>query len=153
MRVKEESKKAGLKLNVKNPKSIMVSVPITSWQREGAEKQKQKPYFHYLQNHCGCDCSHEVKRRLVFGKKTHDKPRQCIKQKRHHLPTKVCLFKVVFPVVMYGCASWIIKKTQCQSIHTFELWFWRRFLRVPWNTRRSNQWILKESTLNTHWKD
>ena len=91
------------------------------------------------------NCSHEIKRRLAPWKKSYDKPRLHIKKQRHYLPTKVHLVKgMVFPVVMYGCASWTIKKAECWRIDAFELWCWRGLLRVPWTARRSNQSILKE---------
>ena len=90
------------------------------------------------------DCSHEIKRSLLLGKKSYDKPRQHIKKQRQYFATKVCLVKaMVFPVVMYGCESWTIKKAERQRIYAFELWCWRRLLRVPWTARRSNQSILK----------
>ena len=91
------------------------------------------------------DCSHEIKRYLLLGKKSYDQPRQHSKSRDITLPTKVCLVKaMVFPVVMYGCESWTRKKAECQRINAFELWCWRRLLRVPWTTRRSNQSILNE---------
>ena len=92
----------------------------------------------------GGDCSHEIKRCLPLGRKAMTNLDSILKS-RHYLPTKVCLVKaMVFPVVMYGCESWIIKKAECRSIDAFELWCWRRLLRVPWTARRSNQSILKE---------
>ena len=98
------------------------------------------------------DCSHEIKRLLLLG--SYDQPRQHIKKQRHYFVNKVCLVKaMVFPVVMYGCESWTIKKAESQRIDAFELWFWRRLLRVPWTARRSNQSILKEISPNIHWKD
>ena len=91
---------------------------------------------------------------LAAWKKSYDQPRQHIKKQRHYFTNKVCLVKAtVFPVVMYGCESWTIKMAECWRIDAFELWYWRRLLRVPWTARRSNQSILKEITLNTHWKD
>ena len=99
------------------------------------------------------DCSHESKT-LAPWKKSSDQPRQHIKKQRHDFAIKVHLVKAtVFPVVMYGCKSWTIKKAEHQRIDAFELWCWRRLLRVPWTARRSNQSILKESVLNIHWKD
>ena len=98
-------------------------------------------------------CSHEIKA-LAPWKKRYDKPRQCIKKQRHHFAYKGHIVKAtVFPVVMYGCEKWTIKEAQHQRIDDFELWCWRRLLRIPWTARRSNQSILKESTLNIHWKD
>ena len=91
------------------------------------------------------DCSHEIKRRLFLGRKAYDQPRQHIKKQRHTLPTKVRLVKaMVFPVVMYGCECWTINKAEHWRIDAFELWCWRRLLRVPWTARRSNQSVLKE---------
>ena len=91
------------------------------------------------------DCSHEIKRPLLLGRKAMTNLDSVLKSREITLPTKVCLVKaMVFPVVMYGCESWTIKKTECQRIDAFELWCWRRFLRVPWTARRSNQSILKE---------
>ena len=91
------------------------------------------------------NCSHEIKRHLLLRRKVIDQPREHIKKKRNHFADKGHLVKaMVFPVVMYGCESWTIKKAECQRIHTFELWCWRRLLRVPWTSRRSNQSILKE---------
>ena len=88
---------------------------------------------------------HEIKRRLILGKKSYDQPRQILKSRDISLPTKLCLVKaMVFPVVVYGCQSWNIKKAECRRINAFELWCWRRFLRVPWTARRSNWSILKE---------
>ena len=91
------------------------------------------------------DCSHEIKRHLLLGRKVMTKPRQHIQKQKHYLPTKVRLIKaMVFPVVMYGCESWTVKKAERRRIDAFELWCWRRLLRVPWTERRSNQSILKE---------
>ena len=91
------------------------------------------------------DCSHEIKRRLLLGRKVMTNLDNILKSRDVTLPTKVRLVKaVVFPVVMYGCESWTIKKAECQKIDAFELWCWRRLLRVPWTARRSNQSILKE---------
>ena len=102
-------------------------------------------YFFGLQNHCRCDCSHEIKRRLLLGRKVMTKLDSILKSRDISLSTKVRLVKaMVFPVVMYGCESWTIKKAEHQRIDAFELWCWRRLLRVPWTTRRSNQSILKE---------
>ena len=91
------------------------------------------------------DCSHEIKRHLLFGRKAMTKPDSILKSRNITLPTKVCLVKAMaFPLVMYGCESWTIKKAECQRIDSFELWYWRRLLRVPWTARRPNQSILKE---------
>ena len=100
------------------------------------------------------DCSHEIKRCLLLGRKVMVNLDNILKSKDVTLPTKVHLVKVmVFPVVMYGCESWTIKEAECQKIDAFELWCWRRLLRVPWTARRSNQSILKEISLGVHWKD
>ena len=142
MKVKEESKKVGLKLNIQKNK-IMASGPITSWQID--EETVTDFIFLGSKSTADGDCSHEIKRCLLLGKKSYDKPRQHIKSKDITLPTKVCLAKaMVLPVVMYGCESWTIKKAECQIIDVFELWCWRRLLRMHWTARRSNQSILKE---------
>ena len=100
------------------------------------------------------DCSHEIKRCLLLGRKAMASLDSILKSRDITLPTNVCLIKaIVFPVVMYGCESWTIKKPECQRNDTFELWFWRRLLRVPWTLRRSKQSILKEISMNIHWKD
>ena len=142
MKVKEKSEKAGLKLNIEKNFKIMSSGPITSWQINGETMD-----FIFLGSKITADgdCSHEIKRHLLLGRKSNDKPRQHIKKQRHYLSTKVNLVKaVVYPVVMYGCESWAIKKVECQRIDAFYLWCWRRLLRVPWTAKRSNQSILKE---------
>ena len=106
---------------------------------------KQWVCFEGLQNHCNGDCSHEIKRCLLIGRKVMTNPDSILKNRDITLPTKVHLVKdMVFPVIMYGCESWTIKKTECWRIDAFELWCWRRLLRVPWTARRSNQSILKE---------
>ena len=98
-----------------------------------------------MQNHCRCDCSHEIKRRLLFGRKVMTNLDSILKSRDITLPTKVRLVKaMVFPLVMYGCESWTVKKAEWQRIDAFELWCWRRLLRIPWTARRSNQSILKE---------
>ena len=100
------------------------------------------------------DCSHEIKRRLLLGRKVMTKLDSILKSRDITLSTKVCLVKaMVFPVVTYGCESWTIKKAECWRIDAFELWYWRRLLRVPWTARRSNKSILKETVLGVHWKD
>jgi len=100
------------------------------------------------------DYSHEIKRCLLLGRKALTTLDNILKRGDITLPTKICLFKaMVFPLVMYGCKSWTIKKAECQRIDAFELWCWRRLLRVPWTARRSNQSILKKSVLIVHWKD
>ena len=100
------------------------------------------------------DCSHEIKRHLLLGRKVMTNLDSILKSRDITLPTKVRLVKaMVFSVVMYGCESWTIKKAECQKIDAFELWFWRRLLRVPWTARRSKQSILKEISMGVHWKD
>ena len=142
MKVKEESEKVGLKLNIQKTK-IMASGPITSWQIDGETVAD----FIFLGSKITADgdCSHEIKRRLLLGRKVMTNLDSILKSRDITLPTKVHLVKaMVFPVVMYGCDSWTIKKAECQRIDVFELWCWRRLLRVPWTARRSNQSILKE---------
>ena len=141
MKVKEESEKAGLKLNIQKIK-IMVSGPITSWQIDG----KTVAEFIFLDSKISGDgdCSHEIKRHLFLGRKAMTNLDSILKRRDMTLPTKVHLVKdMIFPVVMYGCESWTIKKAE-RRIDAFELWCWRRLLRVPWTARRSNQSILKE---------
>ena len=145
MKVKEESVKAGLKLNIKNTK-ITASSPITSWQIGGG---KMEPVTDFILGgskiSADGDCSHEIKRCFLLGRKTMTNLDSILKSRDITLPTKVHIVKgTVFPVVRYGCESWTIKKAECQRIDAFELWSWRRFLRVPWTARRSNQSILKE---------
>ena len=126
--------------------SIMASSPITSWQIEG-EKVEAVTDLLFLGSKITVDgdWSHEIKRRVLLGKKAMTNLDSILKSKDITLPTNVCLVKaMVFPVVMYGCESWIIKKAECQRIDTFELWCWIRLQRVPWTARRSNQLILKE---------
>ena len=145
MKVNEKSEKAGLKLNIKKMK-IMVSGPITSWQIDG-ETVETVTDFIFLGSNITADgdFSHEIKRRLLLERKVMTNLDSILKTRDICLPTKVHLVKaMVFPVVMYGCESWTIKKAECQRIDAFELWCWRRFLRVPWTARRSNQSILKE---------
>ena len=145
MRVKEESEKVGLKLNIQQTK-IMASGPITSWQIDGETMGKVR-YFIFLGSKitADCDSSHEIKRHLFFGRKAMTNLDSILKSRDITLPTKVRLVKaMVFPVVMYGCESWTIKKAEHRKINAFELLCWRRLLRVPWTARRSNQSILKE---------
>ena len=142
MKVKEESEKVGLKLNIQKTK-IMASGPITSWQIDG---ETVADYI-FLSSKITADgkCSHEIKRCLLFGRKVMTNLDSILKSRDIALPTNVHLVKaMVFPVVMYGCESWTIKKAEHQRIDAFELWCWRRFLRVPWTARRSNQSILEE---------
>ena len=137
-------KKTGLKLNIQKIK-IMASCLITSWQTEG-EKVEAVTDFIFLGSQITADgdCSHEIKRHLLLGRKAMTNPDSILKSRDITLPTKVHLVKaMVLPVVMYGCESWTILKAQRRRIDAFELWCWRRLLRVPW-TARSNQSILKE---------
>ena len=142
MKVKEESEKVkNLKLNIQKTK-IMASGPITSWQIDG--ETVADFYFLGLQNHCSGDCSHEIKRCLLLRRKVMTNLDTILKSRDIILSTKVSLVKaVVFPVAMYGCESWTVKKAESRRIDAFELWCWRRLLRVPWTARRSNQSILK----------
>ena len=150
MKVKEESEKVGLKFNIQKTK-IMASSPITSWEIDwetvtdfilGGSKITADGDF-----------SHEIKRRSLLGRKVMTNLDSIFKSRDITLPTKVHLVKAVFPVVMYGCESWTVKKAECQRIDAFELWCWRRLLRVPWTARRSNQSILRRSTLGVLWKE
>ena len=142
MKVKEESEKVGLKLNFQRTK-IMASDPITSWQIDG---ETVKDFiFGSSKTTADGDCSHEIKRHLVLGRKALTNLDIILKSRDITLPTKIRLVKAtVFAVVMYGCESWTIKKAECRSIDDFELWCWRRLLRVRWTARRSSQSILRE---------
>ena len=137
--------KSGLKLNIQKTK-IMASGPITSWQIDGETEETVTDFIlGGSKITADDDCSHEIKRRLFLGKKVMTKLDSILKIRDVTLPTKVRLVKaMVFPVVMYGCESWTIKKAECPRIDAFQLWCWRRLLRVPWTARRSNQSILKE---------
>ena len=141
MKMKEESEKVGLKLGIQKTK-IMASGPITSWQIDG---ETVRDYFLYSKITADGDCSHEIKRCLLLGRKGMTNLDSILKSRGITLSTKVHLVTaMVFPVVMYGCEIWTIKKAECQRIDAFELWCWRRLLRVPWTARRSNQSILKK---------
>ena len=145
MKVKEESEKAGLKLNIQKTK-IRASGPITSWQTDGKTMETVR-YLIFLGSKITIDGdnSHEIKRRLLLGRKAMPNLDSILKSRDITLPTKVHLVKaIVFLVVMYGCESWTMKKAECRRIVAFELWCWRRLLRVPWTARISNQSILKE---------
>ena len=145
MKVKEESEKVGLKLNIQKTK-IMASGPITSWEIDG-ETVETVADFIFLASKITADgdCSHEIKRHLLLGRKVMTNLDSVLKSRDITLSTNVRLVKaMVFPVVMYGCERWTVKKAECQRIDGFELWCWRIFLRVPWSARRSNQSILKE---------
>ena len=145
MKVKEESEKVGLKLNIQKPK-IMASSPITSQQIDGETMERVRDFiFMGSKITADSDCSNEIKRCLLLGRKALTNLDSILKSREITLPTKVHLVKaMVFPVVMYGSESWTIKKAECETIDAFELWCWRRLLRVPWTARRSNQSILKE---------
>ena len=139
MKVKEESEKVGLKLNIQETK-IMASSPITSWHIDG-ETVETVSDFIFLGSKITADgdCSHEIKRRLLLGRKVMTNLDSISKSRDIALLTNVRLVKaMVFPVVMYGCESWTIKKAERQRIDDFELWCWRRLLRVPWTARRSS---------------
>ena len=145
MKVKEESEKVGSKLNIEKTK-IMASGPITSWQIDGETVETVSDFiFRGSKITADGDCSHEIKRRLLLGRKVMTNLDSIFKSRDITLPTKVCLVKaMVFPVVTYGCESWTMKKAECRRTDAFELWCWRRLLRVSWTARRSNQSILKE---------
>ena len=145
MKVKEESEKVGLKLNIQKTK-IMASGPITSWQIDGETVETVSDFIlGGSKITADVDSSHEIKRRLLLGRKVMTNLDSIFKSRDITLPTKVRLDKaMVFPMVMYGCESWTVKKAERRRIGAFELWCWRRLLRVPWTTRRSNQSILKE---------
>ena len=144
MKVKEESEKVGLKLTIQKTK-IMASGPITSWNIDGETVETVSEFiFLGFKITADGDCSQEIKRRLLLGRKVMTNLDSIFKSDIT-LPTKVHLVKaMVYPVVMYGCESWTVKKAECRRINAFELWCWRRLLRVPWTARRSNQSILKE---------
>ena len=145
MKVKEESEKVGLKLSIQKAK-IMASGPITSWQIDG-ETVKIVADFIFLSSKITADgdCSHEIKRRLLLGRKVMTNLDSILKSRDITLSTNVHMVKaMVFPVVMCGCESWTVKKAEHQRTDAFELWCWRRLLRVPWTARRSSQSILKE---------
>ena len=145
MKVKEESEKVGLKLNIQKT-NIMASGPITSWEIDGETVETVSDFiFGGSKITADGDCSNEIKRHLLLGRKAMINLDSIFKRRDITLPTKIHLVKVmVFPVVMYGCESWTTKKAECQRIGAFELWCWRRLLRVPWTARRSNQSILEE---------
>ena len=141
-KVKEENEKVGLKLNIQKTK-IMASSPITSWQMDG--ETVSDFILGGSKITADGDCSHEIQRHLLLGRKVMINLDSILKSRHITLPTKVPLVKAMaFPVVMYGCESWTIKKAECRRIDAFELWCWRRLLRVPWTARRSNQSFLKE---------
>ena len=145
MKVKVESEKVGLKLSIQKTK-IMASGPITSWQIDGETVETVSDFIlGGSKITADDDCSREIKRHLLLGRKVMTNLDSIFKSRDITLPTKVHLVKtMVFPVVMYGCESWTIKKAECRRTDAFELCCWRRLLRVPWTARRSNQSILKE---------
>ena len=143
MKVKEESEKVGLKLNIQKTK-IMASGPITSWEIDGETMDIVSDFIFWGSKiTADGDCSHKIKIPLLLGKKVMSNLDSIFKNRDITLPTKVHLVKtMVFPVAVYGCESWTGKKAERQRIDAFELWCWRRLLRVPWTARRSNQSIL-----------
>ena len=145
MKVKEESEKFGLKLHIQKTK-IMASGPITSWQIDGETMETVRDFISLDPKiTADGDCSHEIKRSLPLGRKTITKLNSILKSRDITLLTNILIVKaMVFPVVMYGCESWNIKQAEHPRIDAFELWYWRRLLRVPWTAKRSNQSILKE---------
>ena len=143
--MKEKSEKVGLKLNIQKAKTMAYG-SITSWQIDG-ETMETVTDFIFLCSKITADgdCSHDIKRRLLLGRKVMTNLDSTLKSRDITLPTKGHLVKaMVFPVVIYGCKSWTINKAEHRRIDDFELWCWRRLLRVPWTARRSNQYILKE---------
>ena len=153
MKVKVESEKVGLKLNIQKTK-IMASGPITSWQIDGVTVETMRDFILGGSKITeDGDCSHEIKRCLLLGRKAMTNLDSILKSRDVTLPTKVHLVKaMVFLVVMCGCESWTVKKVEQQRIDSFELWCWRRLLRVPWTARRANQSI-RRSVLGVYWKD
>ena len=147
MKVKEESKKVGLKLNIQKAK-IMAFDPITSQQTDGETMETVRDFIILGSKiTADSDCSHEIIRRLLLGRKTMTNLDNLLKGRDITLTTKFCLVKaMVFPVVMYGCERWTIKKAEHRRIDAFELWCWRKILRVAWTARRANQSILKETS-------
>ena len=153
MKVKEENEKVGLKLNIQKTK-IMASGPITSWQIDRETVEAVTDFIFWGSKiTADDDCSHEIKRHLLLGREVMTNLDSIFKSRDITLPTKVRLVKVmVFPVVTYGCESWTVKKAEHQRIDAFELWCWRRLLRVSWTARRSNQSILKEISPEYSWE-
>ena len=145
MKMKQESEKVALKLNIQKTK-IMASNPITSWQIDGEIMETVRDFISGSSKiTADGDCSHETKRCLPLGRKVMTNLDSILKSRDIALSSKVHLVKgMVFPLVMYGCESWTVKKAECRRIDAFELWCWRRLLRVPWTARRSNQFILEE---------
>ena len=145
MKVKEESEKISLKFSMQKMK-IMASGPTTSWQIDGKTMETVTDFiFLGSKTTADGDCSHEIKRHLLLGRKTMTNLDSMLKSRDITLPTKIRLVKaMIFLVIMYGCEIWTIKKAELRKVDAFELWCWRRHLRVPWTARRSNQSILKE---------
>ena len=154
MKIKEESEKVDLKFNIQKTK-LMAFSPITSWQMDGKRVETVAGFIlGGSKITVDDDCSHEIKRRLLLGRKVMINLDSMLKIRDISLPTKVHLVKaMVFPLVMYGYESWTIMKAEHRRIDAFELWCWRRLLRVPWIARRSTQSILKEISPGVHWKD
>ena len=144
MKVKEESEKVGLKLNIQKTK-IMASGPIPSWEIDGETVETVSDFIFWGSKiTADSDCRDEINRRLLLGRKVMTKLDNILRSRDITLPTNVRLVKaMIFPLVMYGCESWTVKKAECRRIDAFELWCWRRLLRVTWTARRSNQSILK----------
>ena len=150
MKVKE-SENVGLKLNIQKTK-IMASGPIISWKIDG--ETVSNFIFWGSKITADGDCSHEIKRHVLLGRKVMTNLDSILKSRDITLPAKVHLVKaMLFPVVMYGCERWTVKKAEHRRIDDFELWCWRRLLRVSWAPRRSNQSIVKEVSPGVHWKD
>ena len=149
-KVKKESEKVGLKLNIQKTK-IMASGPITSWEIDGEIVETVvDTTLGGSKITVDGDCSHEIKRRLLLGRKVMTNLDSVLKSRDITLSTKVRLVKaMVFPIVMYGCESWTVKKAECRRTDAFELWCWRRLLRVPWTARRSNKSILKQISVHS----
>ena len=145
MKVKEKSEKVGLKLNIQKTK-ITASSHITSWEIDGETVETVSDFIlGGSKITADSDCSHDIQRWLLLETKVMTNLDSIFKSRDITLPTKVCLVKaMVFPVVMYGCESWTVKKAGCRRIDAFELWCWRRLLKVPWTARRSNQFIQKD---------
>jgi len=154
MKVKKDSEKVGLMLNIQKMK-IMASGPITSWEIDGKTVETVSDFI-FLSSKITADgdCSHEIKTRLLLGRKVMTNLDSILKSRDITLPTKVRLVKtMVFSVVMYGCESWTVRKAECRRMDALELWCWRRLLRVPWTARRSNESILKGISPGVLWKD
>ena len=152
MKVKEESEKVGLKLNIQKTK-IMASGPITSWEIDGETVEIDGEIVEIVSDFifwgskitADGDCSHEIKIRLLLGRKVMTNLDSILKSRDITLPAKVCVVKaMIFPVAMYGCESWTVKKAEHRRIDAFELWCWRRLLRVPWTARRSAPGVLSK---------